>query len=431
MSLFEYVNLTFDQFISMNVGIRSMPLIEQRKRYSNYLIEAATFQESMMMNSVAYGQGAAQSTDAVAPSPSPLPPSVTPSISVSVTPSITATPSITITPSVTATPSVTITPSISESPLATVTPSVTVTPTISETPSVTPSVSISVTPSITITPTPTATISVTPSITPSITVTPTPSPSAAVPIVANPYFHYDIGNTLSYGGTGTTLFDLSGNGRDATIYGSPAYTASAGSLSGYFTFDGVNDYVATPNLFHFGSGSGGPVNVLHTIELWIRPSAIDDNFFSDASTTTPNTGYTATGGQIFSSGPFQTIISCLLSPGSPTTIVRSVGGAGSYTNTWRHVVRTYATSSLSGSLTSYINGVAGASTALPSFWQAPYITAGNNWYMLFGAQETQKVFSTPAGWFAGRYGVMRMYNRVLTLAEIQQNFNAERSKYGV
>jgi len=86
-------------------------------------------------------------------------PSITPTLSISVTPSVT--PSISITPSISVTPSVT--PSIS------VTPSVT--PSISVTPSVTPSISVtpSVTPSISVTPSVTPSISATPSITPSIT----------------------------------------------------------------------------------------------------------------------------------------------------------------------------------------------------------------------------------------------------------------------
>jgi hypothetical protein len=148
------------------------------------------------------------------------------------------------------------------------------------------------------------------------------------------------------------------------------------------------------------------------------------------------------GGQIVSTGPFQTIMSCLLNDRGTGSVERAVAGAGSYLNTWRHVVRTYTTASnQQGIITPYLNGVAGTPTnmntsGLINFWNAPFAdnsgAFGPNWYMLFGAEETQKTFqNSTAGWFAGRYGVMRMYNRALTLAEIQQNFNATRGRYNL
>ena len=149
--------------------------------------------------------GDATPTPSVTPSVTPTPnasatptPSITPSISVSATPSSTpsTTPSssVSVTPSVslTATPSVSVTttPSISVSKTPSVTPSSTATPSISvsATPSITPSntatpsVSVSATPGVTPTSSPTVTPSqsVTPSVTPSITATPSVTPSISV-----------------------------------------------------------------------------------------------------------------------------------------------------------------------------------------------------------------------------------------------------------
>jgi hypothetical protein len=131
-----------------------------------------------------------------------LPPSVTPSISVtptisitpsetpSITPSTTPTVTVTTTPSVTRT--VSITPSItpSETPANTVTPSVSVTNTPSRTPSVTPSITPTNTPTNTVTPTPSVTpsitVSETPSVTPSITTSVTPSVTPTITISPTP-----------------------------------------------------------------------------------------------------------------------------------------------------------------------------------------------------------------------------------------------------
>tara|TARA_R100001082_G_scaffold10574_1_gene5804 strand:- start:4 stop:786 length:783 start_codon:yes stop_codon:yes gene_type:complete len=55
-------------------------------------------------------------------------------------------------------------------------------------------------------------------------------------ITSNLLFHYDIGHSSSYSGSGTTVNDLSGNGNDATILApeSPSYSSNDG---GYLIFN--------------------------------------------------------------------------------------------------------------------------------------------------------------------------------------------------
>lgn len=50
----------------------------------------------------------------------------------------------------------------------------------------------------------------------------------------------DAGNLRSYPGTGTTIFDLSGNNNHGTLVNGVGFSTSNG---GILTFDGVNDYV--------------------------------------------------------------------------------------------------------------------------------------------------------------------------------------------
>jgi len=50
----------------------------------------------------------------------------------------------------------------------------------------------------------------------------------------------DASNTLSYSGTGTTWYDLSGNNNHATLNGSPAWSSSYG---GKFTLDNTDDWI--------------------------------------------------------------------------------------------------------------------------------------------------------------------------------------------
>ncbi|MFN7472287.1 MAG: LamG domain-containing protein, partial [Roseiflexaceae bacterium] len=82
--------------------------------------------------------------------------------------------------------------------------------------------------------------------TPTATVTPTASLTrTATPTVVSGGLiaQYEAGLTSSYGGSGTTWSDISGNRNHATLINGPAYSGLNG---GQFTFDGVDDYVALP-----------------------------------------------------------------------------------------------------------------------------------------------------------------------------------------
>lgn len=85
-----------------------------------------------------------------------------------------------------------------------------------------------------ITPTPTPSITPTPTLTPGLAPTPTPSP---LPIPTSQLEVYlDASNLSSYPGSGSTWYDLSGNGNNATLYNGPTFS------EGTILFDGSNDY---------------------------------------------------------------------------------------------------------------------------------------------------------------------------------------------
>ena len=52
--------------------------------------------------------------------------------------------------------------------------------------------------------------------------------SAGLSIARQPVQFYNLGDPASYPGTGNTVYDLSGAGDHATVYGSPTYSASGG-----------------------------------------------------------------------------------------------------------------------------------------------------------------------------------------------------------
>jgi hypothetical protein len=363
-------------------------------------------------------------------------PTRTPTPTRTMTPTVTQTPTVTatptVTPTVTSTLTPTVTPSVTETPTqtSTVTPTQTVTPTETstqtptQTPTITPSVTSTITPTVTSTPTetptqtssetptstvtPTLTVTPTRTVTPTNTQTPTTTPTSTITegsIASGAFFYFDPGNTSSYSGSGTTLNDISGNGNNGSIFGSPVHTSGAG---GYFTFDGVNDYILSPDIY-FGATE------THTIEVWIRPTAVDDCIWSDLGQPTINDGYHFAGAQILQTGPFNQIITSLW---NGTAVTRVVNGAGSYLNTWKQVVRVY-----NGSvLTSYLDGVIGGTISIA--YDSPHNDGITDWYLAFGAIDTTTYLGSVAGYFAGRYGIIRYYRRALSASEVLQNYNS-------
>ena len=229
--------------------------------------------------------------------------------------------------------------------------------------------------------------------------------------------YYDPSNSLSYSGTGSTFNDLSGNSNNGTIVG-PTYTAQQTGAS-YFSLDGTNDYIVTPNLVSAITGSED-----HTVEMWVYANNAHDCLWSDlGSTNNPATsGYHFAGGQIITDGVSQQIITALWN-GTETS--RSIAGSGTLTGAWKHVVRTYSGTTLS----SYLNAAtAGAATMT---WNSPPDDGLNFWYLAFGAEDITAFSGTTAGWLNGRIGILRVYNRALSSVEVTSNYNDARSIYGL
>lgn len=215
--------------------------------------------------------------------------------------------------------------------------------------------------------------------------------------------YYDPSNSASYSG-GATITDLSGRGRNGTVSGSPV---DAGS---WLTMTGTQ-YVQTPNLGSAWSGWQ------HTIEVWLKPTAVGVGWV-DSDSTSYNGGYHTTGDEFYSVGPF--VINNTMIYNGGTGVTRA-GGGTTPLNAWYQVVRTY-----NGSNTAigYVNGVAAASTSVA--WTTP---VSNTWYLTFGAGNTT-FFATGAA-FQGSMGIIRIYDRQLSGAEVLQNYNASKSIYGL
>jgi hypothetical protein len=204
----------------------------------------------------------------------------------------------------------------------------------------------------------------------------------------------DAANIRSYPGSGTTWTDLSGRGNNGTLTNGPTYNSANG---GSIVFDGVDDKVTFPN--NTISTSSGM-----TVEVWFKTSSgtkYQDIFdLDDAYGVWIVTNFSASG-KINAS--FNTVSGYMT--------------ADYVANNWYQVV-------LSGSGTSnfmYLNGVqvATASQTVASSINLNTARIGN----VDGDRASE--------YLVGNVSCLKLYNRALSAAEISQNFNALRGRFGI
>ena len=199
----------------------------------------------------------------------------------------------------------------------------------------------------------------------------------------NPYY---FGNTL--------WKDISGNNRTGTLTGGPLFNTSN---YGNILFDGTNDYVIMPS-----GGSYSEYTFMFFCK-WITDTAASSRLFGcDVFGT-----YT-----VFT--PSNVGFHYNQVSNSSTTLSSGVNvGLG----TWCHVAVTVSMSYPLASI--YINGVFKNSTAV-----GPYINLSGNLFL--GAQNTG------AGVLANcNISVFQLYNRVLNATEIMQNFQTDKTRFGL
>jgi hypothetical protein len=218
----------------------------------------------------------------------------------------------------------------------------------------------------------------------------------------------DAGFTPSYPTTGTTIYDISSGGNNGTLVNGPTFnSANSGSIS----FDGSDDY-ATANLP--SSFLGNPV---FSIGGWFKRSG------------------TWAGGATWGIGNGGTNIN------SYNWSFDNTIGLDLYGNTtfntyetyslteWKYIVWTYNGSTFTNTnVIIYINGVPYTGNNLS-------VIRGNTGSIpnVVGSSLALGRVSSNENQYYGKpvIGNFQMYNRVLSQSEITQNFNAQKSRFGL
>lgn len=207
----------------------------------------------------------------------------------------------------------------------------------------------------------------------------------------------DAGNTKSYPGSGTTWTDLSGNGYIGTLYNNTAYNSSNG---GCLVFDGTDDFVDL-NSTNIITGTNP-----FTIDCWFTLSSgsYGELFGNYGSGYTTNYIWFATAG-LYING------ACYV----PNYATATQG---------THYIS--STRDSSGNCATYLDGIAVATASLPG-------SISSNPNFRIGADTTSAVPNNVnlGEELNGRIYQLKVYNRVLTAAEVQQNFNALRGRFGI
>jgi hypothetical protein len=327
----------------------------------------------------------------------------TPTPTPTVTPTNTDTPTNTptVTPTNTDTPTVTPTQTITPTETSTPTPTLTPTETPTQTPTLTPTNTI--TPTETFTPTPTVTN------TPTNTSTPTPS---ATPNIVTSNLQLQL-LPSSYVGSGT-VWDTTVGTTDATLSGSPTYNISSG-----FTFNGTSQYGRIPSV----DGVTNFTNTSeYTVELWFNPANGQPNSGEAEILEKWNTSFIPNRYPYtirFNENLSRVTVAVWDGSNGPT-----VGITGCNVNTWVQVVAVY-NFGVSKTLTVYKNGVSEGSTSISGLNQV------SNTNLVSIAGRVTADGSSAENKFKGTVGIIRIYDTSLTSSQILQNFNADKSKYGL
>ena len=215
----------------------------------------------------------------------------------------------------------------------------------------------------------------------------------------------DAGNAKSYPGSGTTWTDLSGQGNNGTI------TDATFNSNGYFDFDGVNNDIVNTGTSFLKTNDNVTLEVFFNHDSsstgFMLYEGEGDGFGGNVESHLYVTGNVLNSWFTTSSGDF------------------NLTGSSMTAGTWNYGAVTYENLSSVGNASSklYQNGVLVDSGSSATVDLASMPTSN----FLIG-----RPYSTSLGRrYNGQIAVVRVYNRALTASEVQQNFNATRSRFSI
>jgi len=206
----------------------------------------------------------------------------------------------------------------------------------------------------------------------------------------------DASSERSYSGNGSTWFDLSGNGHNADIYGTPSFSLLGGAKC--FVLDSVGDR------FNANVDNNNSSNDL-TLEAWIYPQ--DEVSSGDRGAVIQGYCY-------LSWNKSNRRLSNYWYSASPSGYHEPTTQMDR--NRWHHLMSVWNSST--GELYQYINGVL-ENTVTTSTSTGSYYSDLNIGWEGDGRQ------------FSGGISVIKVYNNVVSGEQVLQNYNAQKGRFGL
>jgi hypothetical protein len=215
-------------------------------------------------------------------------------------------------------------------------------------------------------------------------------------VVADGLLMYlDAANPKSYSGSGTVWNDLSGRGNNGTLVNMDATNYNRAN-AGRFSFDGINERISC----------GNPASLqitVGTISAWVNATNTNSGWNGIISKQQAWALFVAD----------NVLITYDWSVGSNRTTGITIGNG-----TWNHVALTFTETvgTPSNNAIVYLNGIAVLTTTVKHANHTVEVQIGD-------ANASQ--------YLTGYIAQASIYNRVLTAAEVSQNFNALRGRFGI
>jgi hypothetical protein len=210
--------------------------------------------------------------------------------------------------------------------------------------------------------------------------------------------HLDASALESYPSSGTSWFDISGNGNNGTLTNGPTYSTNAIRL------DGSNDYITLPT-----TGFAPPTN---TTEFWIKCHEYKGaHFFVIDASDNPELRLSINGSKVvvqwYDDG---------------TYIATFNSSANISLDVWYNISFT----TQNNDFRLYINGILDTADTSGTYTGGVSSNAG---------EHTLGTYNRPAAGYNGyanvSYGAYRFYKRVLSPTEILHNYNIQKGRFGL
>ena len=227
----------------------------------------------------------------------------------------------------------------------------------------------------------------------------------------NRIMYWDLQNSSSYNGVGTTIYDLDSHS-NGTLYNSIIYSGGVTNFLNMnwpstfiFNNNDLNPYLNPPT-------TGNEISVF----TWVYPLSNNGTIISEQGGYPPNGNW------------FDSQIE-LVSGSLHFRVWPSGGVIASSTlplGDWSYVGFTYKNDGANGTLTGYINGVQVATTTVLGGRQSPGNYGRGLFYDIGGNCTTNMGSNTG---FDGRFGALEVYNYGLTTGQVLTNYDNSKINY--